>query len=57
MERILPCLKITHFIHLTDDSHPGSDKSRLLALADLQKKLADMNREAALASGFIPAAG
>jgi hypothetical protein len=31
--------------HLTDDSHPGTEKARLQALADFQKKLADMNRE------------
>jgi hypothetical protein len=42
--------------HLTDDSHPGTEKARLQALADFQKKLADINREAALASRFIPSA-
>lgn len=50
MERILTCLKTTHLIHLTDDSHPSSDKSRLQALADFQRKLADMNREEMIAA-------
>jgi hypothetical protein len=36
--------------HLTDDSHPGTEKARLQALADFQKKLADMNREEMIAA-------